>query len=277
MSQNKGATVYGLDFTSAPGKRKPITCAVCVFKDGVLRLEHQQPLISFAEFEQFLRTEGSWIAGIDAPFGQPRELVENLNWPQAWQDYVRHIKSLGKAGFIDAVRRYQASRPKGKKEHKRRVDVLSKSQSPMKFWGVPVGRMFFELTPRLVATSLNLPLLRPTDDPRTVVEAYPALIGRPWSYKSDMRKKQTRCQLEARRKIVEKLLSEQFRETYVGVQLSKGQQDELVSDPKADVLDAFLCAVQAAWSYTQRESNCGIPDSADALEGWITDPTLLKL
>jgi len=50
----------------------------------------------------------------------------------------------------------------------------------------------------------------------------------------------------------------------------------LAEDPSGDSLDALLCAVQAAWSWTQRASNYGAPEGSDALEGWIADPLSKK-
>lgn len=263
--------IYGLDFTSAPAKRKPITCASCRFEDS-LRLEHIELFSSFTEFETFLGRDGPWLAAIDAPFGQPRDLIENLGWPQTWEGYVRQVAALGKEAFIDTVRAYKQKRPKGQKEHKRQVDVLAKAISPMKFSFVPVGRMFYQLAPRLERTPLNLPLLRPTGDSRVVVEAYPALMTRPFgAYKHDHPKKQTRGHLEARRAIVQSILED----AYVKVELSPQQQERLVDDPKADVLDALLCALQGTWAYRQKSHNYGIPANADRLEGWIVDPSLL--
>jgi len=46
-------------------------------------------------------------------------------------------------------------------------------------------------------------------------------------------------------------------------------------DPSADALDSLLCAVQAAWAYTQRDDNYGVPPECDPDEGWILDPALL--
>lgn len=47
---------------------------------------------------------------------------------------------------------------------------------------------------------------------------------------------------------------------------------KLADDPKADGLDALLCAVQAAWAWRQREHQFGMPADCDPLEGWIADP-----
>jgi len=40
-------------------------------------------------------------------------------------------------------------------------------------------------------------------------------------------------------------------------------------------MDALLCAIQAAWAWQQKNRNFGIPDDADALEGWMPDPNFL--
>ena len=50
--------------------------------------------------------------------------------------------------------------------------------------------------------------------------------------------------------------------------------DSLCDDPGADHLDAFLCAVQAAWAWRQRDNRFGAPEAVDPLEGWIADPHL---
>ena len=42
-----------------------------------------------------------------------------------------------------------------------------------------------------------------------------------------------------------------------------------------DNLDALLCALQAAWAYTQRKNGYGIPSKSHRGEGWIVDPGLL--
>ena len=267
--------LYGLDFTSSPSKRKPITCAACTLEVGRLELSHVTGFASFAAFEAFLTTEGSWLAGIDTPLGQPRKLIENLGLPQSWSGYVAHFGAMDKNEFVATLDNYRAERPAGDKEHRRYVDKLARAISPMKLYGVPVGKMFFELAPRLLGTNLNLPLLRPTLDTRTVLETYPALVARRFigrqSYKSDTPSKQTAEHREARAHIVRGLLSDTTAEHYgVRVNLTEDQQQELVKDPKGDVLDAFLCALQAAWASTQ--PHYGIPEDADELEGWIADP-----
>ena len=274
--------LYGLDFTSAPSKRKPITCAACTLTERRLELDALvTELTSFvANSKRFLTSKGPWLTGIDAPLGQPRKLIENLRLPQSWLGYVAHFGAMTKPEFVATLNSYRAGRPLGDKEHQRYADKLARAISPMKLYGVPVGKMFFELVPRLLGIqNLNLPLLlRPTTaDTRTVLETYPALVARRFigrqSYKSDTPSKQTDEQRAARDHIVRRLLSDTTAQLYgVKVSLTKSQQQDFVNDPKADVLDAFLCALQMAWASAQ--PNYGIPASADGLEGWIADPLL---
>jgi hypothetical protein len=46
--------IFGLDFTSAPGPKKPITAAVCDLKEDLLCVHEVMKINSFAAFESFL-------------------------------------------------------------------------------------------------------------------------------------------------------------------------------------------------------------------------------
>ena len=70
--------IYGIDFTSAPRQRKPITYAAGVLEGATLQIENVLPLSDFAGFEAFLAQPGPWVAGFDFPFGQSRVLIESL-------------------------------------------------------------------------------------------------------------------------------------------------------------------------------------------------------
>ncbi len=54
--------IFGLDFTSAPGSRKPITCARCELYDNILIVQTCQLFSTFKDFEHFLWQDGPWIA-----------------------------------------------------------------------------------------------------------------------------------------------------------------------------------------------------------------------
>jgi hypothetical protein len=135
--------------------------------------------------------------------------------------------------------------------------------------------MFFKGSPRLIRAGVTIPGLQIGDPGRIVVEAYPKMLvskfGNGNSYKNDNKAKQTRDQYIARCEILKKIINGACLADY-GLKVEAPVS--LVSDPTGDELDALLCAIQAAWSWTQRESGFGIPSNFDSLEGWIADPSL---
>ena len=288
--------VLGVDFTSTPSRRKPVTVVGGTLDRTTLRIDTLETFAELAGFEALLARPGPWIAGCDFPFGQSRRFVENVGWPLDWAGYVDHAATLSRAEFRAALDGYRAPRPAGDREHRRATDVAAGAISPQKLYGVPVGLMFHEGAPRLRAAGVTVPGLQDGDPERIVVEAYPGvlarhLIGRR-SYKNDVRAKRNEAQRDARQALVDALGSEDLRRTHgVDVVLDTSltrtaaygasdsapaapTDDVLVDDPMADRLDALLCAVQAGWSWTRRADRFGEPSDTDPLEGWIADPTL---
>jgi len=273
--------IFGIDFTSAPGRKKAITYAQCRLANRRLALEQLGSLASFAEFEDFLLRSGPWMAGMDFPFGQPRKLVENLGWPGTWEGMVRHISRMSKDQFIEVLETYCQSREKGDKHHLRLTDKLAKSRSPMMLYRVPVGRMFFEGAPRLLDAGVNVPPCRLRDDRRVVLETYPALVARRWignrSYKTDAARQQTTAQRSARQEIVAAICSGEMKSNFgFDAHISDQDAEFLIQDGSGDRLDGLLCAVQAGWAYSRRDQNFGIPEDCDPREGWIVDPLLVR-
>lgn len=271
--------VYGLDFTSAPSRRKPLVALRGTLADGVLRVEDDETLTDFAAFERWLETPGPWVCGMDFPFGQPRGLVEALGWPEDWPGYVGKVSRLGKEGFERAIRADMATRPSGSKWRYRLADRRSGSSSAMMLFRVPVGKMFFQGAPRLLASGVSVEPCRPDGDERVAVEAYPALVARRLlgraSYKRDG-VPDTAERRTAREKLVTGLETPALREAYgFDVAFDESWRERFVEEPGADALDSLLCAIQAAWSYTRRDEGWGIPSECDPDEGWILDPALL--
>ena len=64
--------LHGVDFTSAPSRRKGITIASGQMQGGVLHLQSLQTLTNFPAFDRWLMQPGPWIAGFDLPFSLPR-------------------------------------------------------------------------------------------------------------------------------------------------------------------------------------------------------------
>jgi hypothetical protein len=273
--------IYGIDFTSAPRSKKAMTYAQCSLSENDLCLEHLGRLTSFEEFESFLREPGPWVAGMDFPFGQPRRLIENIHWPHTWNGYVSFVASMTKSQFGDTLINYCRGRNKGDKHHLRLTDQLARSRSPMMLYRVPVAKMFFEGAPRLLKAGVHIPPCCIRNDPRLVVETYPALVARRWigrrGYKTDTVKQQTLERQAAREKILRGLRSADAK-MYFGfaIHFSDQYADVFVQDGSGDALDALLCAVQAGWADSQRDRNFGIPKDCDPLEGWIVDPMLVS-
>ena len=275
--------VYGIDFTSRPSRRKPITCIKCELAGCSLKAIGVEKLCSFGEFEKILQTDGPWVAGLDFPFGLPRRFIKNMSWPLSWADYIDDkVKPLDRMDWRKKLDDYRRQRSYGDKEHRRDTDIAAGSVSPQKLYGVPVGLMFFEGAPRLRDSNAFIPGLQEEGDPkRVVVEAYPgvaarSLIGRR-GYKNDQKSKQTDEQADARRDILNSLKNCTVKELY-GFKVEADNQLSgcLIEDPMGDQLDALSCAVQAAWAWLNRENNYGSPAPIDGTEGWIADPSCLR-
>ncbi len=270
--------IYGLDFTSAPGLRKPITLVSAILRRRSLCIEDCQALTSFTAFETFLGVPSPWLAACDFPFGLPRRLLENLGWPVDWSAYMRLVASLSKSEFEQTLTEYRQARPVGDKYHLRATDRLAGACSPMMLHRVPVAKMFFQGATRLWARGVNVPPLRPTGDERVVLEGYPALVARAFlgrrSYKSDERVRQTSERQLARQLLLDALCSDALASTYgVTLDLAPELRQRCLIDPTGDTLDALLCALQAAWAALQ--PGYGLPTGCDAAEGWIVDPHMV--
>lgn len=262
--------IYGVDFTCAPRRAKPITVAVGSLAGGRFILKEIENLYSFAQFEAMLMRPGPWVGGFDFPFSLPRELMRDLGWPQEWRALVAHCAAMSRPAFRTALDAYRSTRPPGRKYAHRATDLPASSSSPMKLVNPPVALMFHEAAPRLVAAGLAVPTLAQGDPLRVALETYPGLLARKQlgiraSYKSDTRSEQTPARRAARRRILGALLAG----APLGIRAVMGAklQKRLLDDGSGDALDAVICAVQAAWATTQ--PNYGLPEEVPPGEGWI--------
>ena len=258
--------IFGVDFTCAPRKAKPITAAVALLKGDSLVLEAVERLESFAEFEALLSRPGPWLGGFDFPFSLPLELLRDLGWPRAWPALVRHCSSMDRQQFRASLGAYRETRQPGSRYAHRATDRPAGSSSPMKLVNPPVALMFHEGARRLLAAGVSIPALMQGDEKRVALEAYPGLLVRRHlgvreSYKSDTRSEQTAARRAARTRIVAALAAGKP----LGLRLKT--KLDLVADGTGDMLDAAICAVQAAWA--ARRPGYGIPAHAPAGEGWI--------
>jgi len=262
--------IYGVDFTSAPRRAKPITVASGVLKGGALALQGVARIENFPDFEAFLRRPGRWVGGFDFPFSLPAELVGDLGLPSQWAELVARCSSLTRIQFRALLDDYRNGRPVGRRYAHRATDVPAGSSSPMKLVNPPVALMFHEGARRLLAAGVRIPGLSENDSSKIALEAYPGLLVRKQlglraSYKSDTRGEHTPARQAVRSAVVKNL-----REgNPLGIALRAGKKLEkaLIDDGSGDLLDAAICAVQAAWA--ARKKRYGIPANAPPGEGWI--------
>lgn len=275
------ARILGIDFTSAPSRRKPICCLSARLErrtgDAVLVAEGIERWPDFAGFEAALARPGPWIAALDFPFGQARRFLANIGWPMDWSGYTAHVGRMERAAFREVLERYRRDRAPGDREHRRTMDAATGAVSPQKLYGVPVALMFFEGAPRLLAAGVTVPHLRKGDPGRIAVEGYPgvlarAMIGRT-PYKTEDRARQDDARLAARRAILAAVQGPPLiARQGLRVELPPDLAAAMAADAGGDSLDALLCAIQAAWSWQRRATGFGAPPDFDPLEGWIADP-----
>jgi hypothetical protein len=237
-----------------------------------LTVEEIEKLEDFAAFEAFLARPGPWLGGFDFPFSLPRELVRDLSWPEDWPGLVAHCARMTRMELRAALDAYRSTRQPGNKYVHRATDHPAGSSSPMKLVNPPVALMFHEGARRVLASGVYVPALSKGDSMRVALEAYPGLLARKQlgirdSYKSDTRREHTPARRAARKKIVQALKS--GYPLNVRVTLDPRLEKEVLADGSGDLLDAVICAVQAAWGWNRRESNFGLPAHAHPAEGWI--------
>ena len=262
--------IAGIDFTSAPSRRKPIVVALGRREGDAVVLERFESHIAFDTFARWLQTPGPWLGVFDLPFGLPRELVLALGWPTEWRSLMLHYAALSRAEIRATFAAFCAARPVGGKFAHRATDGPAGSSPSMKWVNPPVAYMLQAGVPLLLEAGVHLPGLQVGDPQRIALEGYPGLLARELvgsrSYKSDTPAKQTPEREAARRELVGSL--EQGRSHLnLRLALTREQRGTLVDDPMGDRLDAVLCLVQAAWAAAQ--PNHGLPLDVDPIEGWI--------
>jgi hypothetical protein len=255
--------VYGVDFTSAPRRGKPIVVSVCEFAGNRLYLKAIEKLFDFDAFEAFLLRPGPWIGGFDFPFGLPRDLVRDLGWPRDWRRLTGFCAALSRNEWRGILDGYRATRAAGSKYAHRATDRPAGSSSPMKLVNPPVALMFHEGAPRLAQAGVHVPGLANGDRKRIALEAYPGLFARRIlgnaPYKNDSKAKQTAARRDARKRLMKE----------VPVKATAAMVRRLIDDASGDSLDAVICAAQAAWGWQRRRRNFGLPGRIESCEGWI--------
>lgn len=265
-------TLLGCDFSSSPSRRKPLVVATGSAAADRIVLNRIERLPTLPELGNVLARPGPWIGGFDLPFGLPRELVEHLGWPTAWEACMRRYTGLSRAEIRDTFAAFCDARPVGGKFAHRATDRPAGSSPSMKWVNPPVAYMLHAGVPLLLRAGVTLAGVHVGDPARVALEAYPGLLAREVlgnrSYKSDDKAKHTPDRLIARKDLITALEHGQTR-LHVRLKLSHAQREALVDDASGDSLDAVLCLLQAAWAAQQGAPRYGLPETLDPLEGWI--------
>ena len=270
-----GGTVIGVDFTSAPSSRKPLTVAVGRWRAATPRptyeLDEVRTFTSLDEFDRLLTAPGRWVGGFDLPFGQPRPLIEHEGWPTEWPAFVRFYCDQPREAIRDAFRRWCDARRAGDKFAWRAADKPAGSSPAMRWANPPVAWMMHAGIGRMLAAGLAFPAHRhtPHGSRRIALEAYPGFTARTVcgrSYKSDIAAKQTADRRNNRRSILAGLIAGTAG-LDVSLVISPKWRTRLVADGRGDLLDAVICGLQAA--HAAALPRYGLPRSLDPLEGWI--------
>lgn len=259
--------IVGVDFTSAPKRDKKITVAICALNQKLLL----KTILEFSDwpaYELWLGADDNWIGGFDFPFGLPERFVKQQGWTGTWPEMVIQCVQGGKEKFVElGMAAFLAA--KSLKDKHRQTDLKAGSHSPLKTnTNPPVGRMFYEGAWRLLSYGIRIPRLNETASQKIALEAYPGLLAKQIGfhhYKND-KSSNAKKNREARRDILRTL----YAGTYslgIKVRMPPEIRNRVLKDRTGDILDAILCATQAAWA--SKVPRFGIPENVNRNEGWI--------
>lgn len=282
--------IVGVDFSSAPSARKPITIAVAQLtapasattqSSAIVHVTAHLRLPTLDAFERWLAISDAWVAGFDFPFGLARAFLRAQDWgvlgdpmtPQpTWADLTLRLAALSRFELVARCRAWTAGRPVGDKFAHRVTERPAGSSPAMKWVNPPVVLMLHAGAPRLLAAGVTLPGLHQGDPARIALEAYPGMLARQVvgrrSYKSDDPRKNDVARRVAREDIMAAVESGRHA-LEIAVEFAEGLRQPCLEDASGDTLDAVLCAVAAAWGWRRRDRNFGLPADVDPLEGWI--------
>jgi len=270
-----GGLVIGIDFTSAPSRRKPLTVAFGRWQAAAPRpiyeLDEIREFTSLDEFDGLLAAPGRWVGGFDLPFSQPRPLIEHEGWPTAWPEFVRFYCDQPRDALRDVFRRWCDARPVGDKFAWRATDKPAGSSPAMRWANPPVAWMMHAGIGRMLAAGLTFPAHHhaPRGSGRIALEAYPGFTARRvcrQSYKSDTAAKQTPDRRANRRAILT-ALEHGTAGLDLTLAITSTWRRRLIADGRGDLLDAVICGLQAA--HASALPRYGLPHPLDPLEGWI--------
>jgi len=263
-------SLIGVDFTSAPSRRKPIVVARGTLASTRLAVQRLDTLHDFEAFEALLREPGPWVGGFDLPFGLPREFVDGLGLGGDAATLMASVRERcsSRMAFRALVDAWGNGRPAGQRLVHRRTDRAGSvaSTSPLQTRYVPVGFMYYEGMSRLIDAGVHVPRVRDGDAQRVALEAYPGRLAARLIGARSYKNRDDAEHLIARKDMLHALT---LGTAGLGlrVALSASLHDTIVADAQGDRIDALLCLVQAG--VASLHPGWGLPDEVDPVEGWI--------
>jgi len=117
-----------------------------------------------------------------------------------------------------------------------------------------------------------MPGVHEIDCDRVALEGYPGFVLRPiagrQSYKADDPRRHTIERMRIRERLMTSL-AEGTHALRLRVVAPAAIRDAAIHDASGDTLDALACLAQAAWGAQRAAQRYGLPQTIDALEGWI--------
>ena len=263
--------LVGVDFSSNPSRRKPITVARGALAGARLRVDAIDALATLAAFERWLAAPGPWLGGFDFPFGLPRAFVDAHAFGATAAEAIAAIRArcptrMAWRALIDT---WGNTQPAGARLLHRRTDRASAvvSTSPMQTRYVPVGLMYYEGVARLIDAGVTIPCLGVDGDPeRVALEAYPRRLAHAIVERRSYKNSALDDRRAARTDIVAALEGGRGRFGFA-LSCDAALRASLIDDASGDRLDAVLCLAQAA--IASRRERYGLPQDVDPVEGWI--------
>jgi len=305
--------VLGVDFTSAPGVKKPIVLARAVLEDRSDRMPatSRLKLLGFERFSDWLAFErflhAPWtdrqaydpsvvVGGFDFPFGLPKDLLKAWQWDRLdYRQIAMKFADQDRSYWVAALKRFCEPRPIGHKFAHRACDGPAGSSPSMKWVNPPVVFMYREGFKRLIDAGWHLPgfdapldieatldVAAPSDiaalpavDMPVALEAYPGHLAR--SLIGKLSYKSDSVPNDPKRSEVRgAMLGALAARLPFEFIVEKSHTDLMLNDGRGDAIDAWLCTIQAAWAAMKGPPYWGADEDADPQEGWIASIDLVN-
>ncbi len=264
--------LWGVDFSSAPSRRKPIWQAIGEWRGEQVQLRALTPHYSLADFEKVLAEPGPWLGGFDLPLGLPACFVRDMGWGSDLPQVAQQMRGRfpDRKAWRIGIDAWRATQPAGQVLPHRACDVLlpegARSTSPLQTRYVPVALMLYEGLPRLLASGATLPGQVTGDPHRIALEAYPGWLALRVLGRRSYKNKDDPARRAARLELLE-ALEQDAAGLGLSVQCPEALRQCMLDDASGDPLDALICLLQAAWA--SRQSRWGQPVALNPIEGWI--------